>query len=229
MLNIKTFYFNPFEECTILLWDESGAGVIVDPGCHHPVELKEVTDYLERKEIKPVAIWLTHAHLDHIFGVSDLMDLLHIPVFMHPAEAETLAYVKKTSERLGMSKPRTDFRTTPIHEGDKLTFGSVTFSVIETPGHTPGGVCFLDEADRVLVSGDTLFKGTIGRTDLEGGDYDSLIQSVMNKLMGLDGDIEVIPGHGGITDIAYERTHNPFLQPFNEPEEDWDAPETPYT
>ncbi len=229
MLNIKTFYFNPFEECTILLWDESGAGVIVDPGCHHPVELKEVTDYLERKEIKPEAIWLTHAHLDHIFGVSDLVDLLHIPVFMHPAEAETLAYVKKTSERLGMSKPRTDFRTTPIHEGDKLTFGSVTFSVIETPGHTPGGVCFLDEADRVLVSGDTLFKGTIGRTDLEGGDYDSLIQSVMNKLMGLDGDIEVIPGHGGITDIAYERTHNPFLQPFNEPEEDWDAPETPYT
>ena len=97
--------------------------------------------------------------------------------------------------------------------------------MITTPGHTPGGVCYYDETDKVLLTGDTLFAGAIGRSDLIGGDYDHLIISIMDKLMGLPGDVDVLPGHGRKTTIADERTHNPFLQPFNEPEEDldWDG------
>ncbi len=95
----------------------------------------------------------------------------------------------------------------------------MTFQVITTPGHTPGGVSFYSEEERILLTGDTLFAGSIGRTDLPGGEYDDLIVSIMDKLMGLDGDVEILPGHGGVSDIASERTHNPFLQPFNEPDD----------
>ena len=101
-----------------------------------------------------------------------------------------------------------------------LGFGKASFRVIETPGHSEGGVCFYDEADKLLLTGDTLFAGAIGRSDMPGGDYDKLIVSIMDKLMGLPGDVEVLPGHGGRSDIATERTSNPFLQPFNEPAEE---------
>ena len=109
-----------------------------------------------------------------------------------------------------------------MKEGDEIAFGNTKFSVIETPGHTFGGVCYYCKEEKLLVSGDTLFAGAIGRTDSQWGDYDKLIVAIMEKLMGLDGDVEVIPGHGPVTNIGYERTHNPFLQPFNEPDGDID-------
>ena len=206
------------------MWDESGAGVIVDPGCYDEGQLKSLTDFMDRKEARPVAIWLTHAHPDHIYGVAILQELYDIPVFMHPWE--DLEASQRMASRFGLEIPRTGFKTVDIHEGDTLRFGGVEFTVIETPGHTPGGVCFLDSEDKVLLSGDTLFAGSIGRTDMEGGNYDALIVSIMNKLMGLDGDIDVIPGHGEVTDIGWERTHNPFLQPWGEPDEDYSPEET---
>ena len=121
-----------------------------------------------------------------------------------------------------LEHPKDSFRSTDIEDGQELELAGIKLKVIGTPGHTPGGVCYLDSEDKALFSGDTLFAGTIGRTDLEGGDYDHLIVSVMDKLMGLDGDITVYPGHAHSTTIARERTQNPFLQPFNEPEEEVD-------
>lgn len=222
MLNIKTFSFNPFQEKTILLWDDSGEGVIVDPGNHDAVETEQLTGYITRQGIRPKAIWLTHGHPDHVFGAKGLHERYDIPVYVHPDEATTLAFSGDIAQKFGLRSLDVDFPRQDIREGDVLRFGQTAFEVIDTPGHTAGGVCFLDKADKVLLSGDTLFRGAIGRTDLIGGDYDKLIVSVMDKIMGLDGDIEVIPGHGEMTDIGYERTHNPFLQPFNEPEADWD-------
>ena len=110
-----------------------------------------------------------------------------------------------------------------LHDGDTVKFGETEFEVLSTPGHTPGGVCFLDRADKVLFSGDTLFAGSIGRTDHPQGDYDRLMEGIFNKLMTLDGDIDVIPGHGPHTTITDERTKNPFLQPFNLPYEEPDS------
>ena len=107
-----------------------------------------------------------------------------------------------------------------------MSFGKTEFTVISSPGHTPGGVCLYDAADKALFTGDTLFAGCIGRTDLPGGDYDQLIVGIMEKLLVLPADVTVFPGHGGTSSIADERTHNPFLQPFNEPDTDqidWDA------
>lgn len=220
MLNIKTFYFNPFQECTVLLWDETGSGVVADPGCSNEAEMKELQKYLLLKKIKLSAIWLTHAHPDHIYGVSGLLECFDVPVLMHPLE--DLDTAASLAERFGLPAPGSDFETVDIREGDTVRFGNTQFTVIETPGHTPGGVCFYDKADNLMLTGDTLFAGSIGRTDLQGGDYDHLIVSIMNKLMGLPGETEIIPGHGEPSDIGWERTHNPFLQPFNEPWEEND-------
>ena len=143
---------------------------------------------------------------------------------MGEADADLLAIAGQSAEAAGLKMPDTGFRTTPLSDGQALTVlkGS-PFTAIATPGHTEGGFCFYDETDKVLFSGDTLFAGTIGRTDLFGGEYDKLIVSVMDRLMSLPGDVDVLPGHGTWTTVGNERTGNPFLQPFNEPEEDAEA------
>ncbi len=203
MLNIRAFVFGRLRENTYVLSSLPGRGVVIDPGCETSEELDFLLKWLEEHELKPEAVVLTHAHHDHRAGAGALQRMFGIPVYMGEAE-------KQVFDDL-------DFETSPLEDGQSLTLAGITFEVIATPGHTPGGVCLYDRADGALLSGDTLFRGTIGRTDLPGGDYDKLIVSVMDKIMGLDGDVEIFPGHGPASSIAEERTENPFLQPFNEP------------
>lgn len=220
MVHVKNFYFNDFRECCSVIWDETGECVIVDPGCGTEPEKASLYGFISGKDLKPVKILLTHAHFDHILGLADCAAKYGIPVYMHPAEKETLEKNGYFAKAFGFEMPATDIRTTDIADGDMIRFGNTEFEVISTPGHTPGGVCYLDSKDRLLLSGDTLFAGTIGRTDQPGGDYDRLMESIFSRLMCLDGDIDVIPGHGPKTSIAEERVKNPFLQPFNLPEDD---------
>lgn len=219
MLQVKTFSFNPFSEHCVLLRDRSGEGVIVDPGCYDEGEFRLLDEEIRKAGVRVKAVWLTHGHWDHVCGIPMVLDSYPVPVFMDPLEKSTLELNKTLAARVHFSIQDMDFPTTDLHDGDTLRFGESSFKVISAPGHTPGGVCFHDEADSLLLSGDTLFAGAIGRSDLPGGDYDKLIVSVMDKIMGLDGDTDVIPGHGPLTNIGHERTHNPFLQPFNEKEE----------
>ena len=220
MVHVKNFYFNDFRECCSVIWDETGECVIVDPGCGTEPEKASLYGFISEKGLKPVKILLTHAHFDHVLGLTDCAKKYGIPVYMHPAEKETLENNGYFAKAFGFEMPATDIRTTDIADGDMIRFGNTEFEVISTPGHTPGGVCYLDSKDRLLLSGDTLFAGTIGRTDQPGGDYDRLMESIFSRLMCLDGDIDVIPGHGPKTSIAEERVKNPFLQPFNLPEDD---------
>ena len=203
MLNIRAFVFGRLRENTYVLSSLPGRAVVIDPGCETSEELDFLLKWLEEHELKPEAVVLTHAHHDHRAGAGALQRMFGIPVYMGEAE-------KQVFDDL-------DFETSPLEDGQSLTLAGITFEVIATPGHTPGGVCLYDRTDGALLSGDTLFRGTIGRTDLPGGDYDKLIVSVMDKVMGLDGDVEIFPGHGPASSIAEERTENPFLQPFNEP------------
>lgn len=231
MLQIKCFYFNPFRECCTIASDDSGEAVIVDPGCYDDTELSTVTSYIAGHGLKPVKILLTHGHFDHILGVTPLSDLYNAPVLMSPEDIDIANDSDTFSRRFGVKMPDISFtmpaekggRLVGIKDGDVIEWGhDRKWEVISTPGHTPGGVCFLDREARLLFSGDTLFAGSIGRTDHLGGDYDVLMESIFGKLMPLDGDIEVIPGHGPRTSIADERTKNPFLMPFNEPLEEED-------
>lgn len=205
MIQIKTFICNSYEEnCFIINKKDCKKAVIIDPGCLPGEEQERVNSYLAENKLIPQAILLTHAHRDHIHGVADLQGKYGIPVYMHPLE-----------------EPALKFESRSVGDGETLELAEMKIEVITTPGHTPGGVCYLIRDEKIMFTGDTLFAGTIGRTDLPGGDYDKLIVSIMDKLMGLDGDIEIFPGHARSSDIAEERTHNPFLQPFNEPEEDY--------
>ena len=224
MIHIEQFIFNPFQENCSLVWDGDGHCAVVDPG-YIDAERNEIVALIERKNLKPVCILLTHAHFDHIYGVADFARTYNVPVYMCSKEAYTLEHTNPyVCGMYGLPLPDVSFVDGPALketvEGDVIEVGSLKFQAIETPGHSRGGLCFLEAGEQVLFSGDTLFAGAIGRTDQPGGDYDQLMKSIFEKLMELDGQVKVIPGHGPSSDIATERMTNPFLQPFNEPYED---------
>jgi glyoxylase-like metal-dependent hydrolase (beta-lactamase superfamily II) len=220
MIHIEHFTFNSFQTNCFLIWDNDGICAIVDPGCASKAETGRLTEFVAAKGLKPECIMLTHGHFDHILGTAGLASHFGgIPVYMHPEDKFTLDNNDFFCRAFGAPMPDT-FRTNDVREGDVIKVGSLGFEVIETPGHTVGGVCYLERDEKILLSGDTLFAGAIGRSDHPGGDYDVLMKSIFEKLLMLDGDIRVLPGHGPSSDIATERMTNPFLMPFNEPYED---------
>jgi glyoxylase-like metal-dependent hydrolase (beta-lactamase superfamily II) len=222
MLNIRSFNCNLLQERCYVVWQEPGRCILVDPGCYGADELEALEDLLAQEQLTPEAILLTHAHFDHIYATKALQDRFGgIPVYLHPAEQIILDANAEVVDSLNLTPPEVDFSWTPLQEGP-LRLAGMSFEVICTPGHTPGGCCFLDRKAGVLFTGDTLFAGSIGRTDLPGGEYDDIIRSIMEKLILLDPDTRIFPGHGPTSTIGRERTGNPFLEPFNEPEEEPD-------
>ena len=233
MIHIKDFTFNAFQTRCSVVWDENKFCAFVDPGCSSTEETSSLVDFIASHGLKPVCIMLTHGHFDHIYGMSALAKEYGIPVYAHRDELYTLEATNiQVCKCYGLPLPETfpmiksiSEASLPssfeqVSEGDVIEVGSLSFKVLETPGHTRGGLCFYEPTEKVLFSGDTLFAGAIGRTDHPGGDYDQLMKSIFEKLMPLDGSVKVIPGHGPCSDIATERMTNPFLQPFNEPYED---------
>ena len=227
-MNILQITYNLFEEKTFIVWQEDNTScIVIDPGFSGQRETKDFYSTLKNHELKPEAILLTHCHFDHIYGVKSIQDRYGIPVYMHKADEVVIDYCAEMAGRFSIAAPDGSFTRQYVHEGDVVTAAGLSFEVMETPGHTPGGVCYLNREEGVLFSGDTLFAGSIGRTDMKYGEYDDEIRSIMEKIMILDTDTQVYPGHGPNTNIGHERTHNPFLEPFNEPEEVFDPDATP--
>lgn len=218
-MKLGHFRLNPLEvNCYIL--SREGRAVIIDPGAFRPEETDAICLYLAKERLAPEAILLTHTHYDHVAGVPALLEKWpSLPVYMAPQDRPLL---EGTGTLKGMLWPRGEFKPFPtvdVHDGQALDIAGIHFGVIATPGHTPGCVCYHIPEEKLLFTGDTLFAGTIGRTDLEGGDYDSIIRSIMEKLIWLDPDTVIYPGHGHSSDIGSERRSNPMLEPFNEREE----------
>lgn len=222
MLNIHTLPYNLFQEKTMIVNLKAERCVIIDPGFSDASEKADFFRQLSDRGLGPEAVLLTHAHIDHICGVKAVQDRFDIPIYMNADDKVMFGYVSEMGSRLGFPAPDCSFRTTDIYDGSIIEAAGIKFEVITTPGHTPGGVCYLDREDKALFCGDTLFAGAIGRTDLKYGDYDAEIKSVMEKLILLDPDIRIFPGHGPDSTIRRERSENPFLEPFNETEPDPD-------
>lgn len=210
MLEIKTFVFNPLMENTYVLYDESKECVIVDPGCYDLSERLELTDFIASNALTPVKLLNTHCHVDHVLGNAYCKRTFGIRLYAHKLEEATLRAVKVYAPAYGIAGYEESEIDEFLEEGDPVSFGTTKLEVFFVPGHAPGHIAFFDRGSGQLISGDVLFRQSIGRTDLPGGDFDTLIQSIHTKLFSLDDTVEVFPGHGGTTTIGYEKKFNPF-------------------
>lgn len=201
----------PLQENTYIIWNDEREGLIIDPGS----ESKRIIDFIHEKHIKPLAILLTHAHFDHIGAVDAVRDAFKIPVYIHKNEEDWLEDPNKNGSKhfpLGIVSARKAEHI--LEEEQHLTLGKFHLQIFETPGHSPGSMSFYFQKENVVFSGDALFQGSIGRTDLPFGNYQQLIQSIHDKLLVLPEETVVCPGHGPETTIQAEMNSNPFLSGF---------------
>ncbi len=194
--------------CSIFGDEQSREAIVVDPGDN----IDEIVAVLRKHELKVTAIVITHAHIDHIGGAAKLKALTQAPVYMNVKDQELYDHLEWQAQWLGMATPKQTTIDTPARDGDTLVLGAATFHVLHTPGHTQGSLCLWIPEENKLVAGDTLFAGSIGRTDLPGGNHKQILGSIKDKLFPLPDDALVIPGHGPNTTVGHEKEHNYFLQ-----------------
>jgi len=212
MLQIHTLTFNPFQENTYLLYDETKECAIVDPGMYSPAEQDTLVNAIEKLGLKPVLAIQTHLHVDHVLGCGFVLEKYGLAPKAHAADEffieNTQAYARQFGLSIDKNPPALGAY---LKDGDEVKFGTTILKVIHVPGHSPGGVLFYDVQSGILVSGDVLFQGSVGRSDLPGGNQHELIDGIQEKLMILPDGVKVYPGHGPSTTIGFERTNNPFL------------------
>ncbi len=212
MLKVKSFTFSPIQENTYLLYNEQGKAIIIDPGCYFTVEQETLKNFIKDTGLEAVQLLNTHCHLDHVFGNTWVHETFGLELFLHANEEAVLARAPASGERWGM--PFLNYRG-PLHflaHGDLVTLGADQLRVILAPGHSPGSICFYSEAQQLLIGGDVLFHESIGRTDLPGGDHQTLLNSIQQQLYTLPDHTTVYPGHGPLTTIGHEKKHNPFVR-----------------
>ena len=210
-MKIASLQFNPIQENTYILWDESKECVIVDAGNATPREDTALDNFLSEHGLKPVMAINTHGHFDHTLGVCHLKERYQIPFALSRKEQFLLDGALASGTIFGvkigaMPTIDIDLDTTP-----EIHFGQTTLQVIPTPGHTPGHVCFYEPQSKLLLTGDTLFRESIGRTDLPGGDYSWIMRSILERLIPLGEEVALYPGHGPSSTIGHECLYNPFV------------------
>ena len=211
-MNYKQFVFNPIQENTYVVYDETREAVIIDAGNFNERENAALTDFIRGKNLIVKAVLCTHCHWDHIFGLEWVAQQYKPEIYCH---AEDLPWIENFSHicmSYGFGERTVAYPTQFCTNGETIKFGNTELTVLHTPGHSAGGVCFYCEADNVLFSGDTLFFSSIGRADLPGGNEPQLISSIRDKLLTLPDSTAVLPGHGLQTSIGFERNNNPYLQ-----------------
>ena len=212
MLQVQTFTFNPFQENTYLISNEKKQCWIVDPGMYNAAENKHFIEKIEQQQLKPQAVINTHCHIDHIMGVKFVTDTYRIPFFLHEKELQVLNNARASAALFGLVFNETPSPSGYLKATPSFMLGEDEISILFTPGHSPGSICLYSAKENWIIGGDVLFQGSIGRTDLQGGHHQTLLNSIENELMILPDDVIVYPGHGAATTIGEERTGNPFLQ-----------------
>lgn len=211
MIQIASFTFNPFQENTYVLYDETNECVIIDPGCYNERERQTLRDFIASKELKPVRLLNTHCHIDHVFGNAFVASEYMLGLEIHHADLPVLESLPRVAHMYQLNAQESPEPASFLDEGDQVKFGNSTLDILFTPGHSPGSITFYNKEQKIAIVGDVLFHLSIGRTDLPGGDYNTLIASIKNKLFQLDDDVKVYSGHMESTSIGFERKNNPFL------------------
>lgn len=212
MLNVHFFTFNAFQENTYIISNHKKECWIVDPGMYEQRETDGFISFIEKQGFTPQAIINTHAHLDHIFGVQAMVDKYNIPFSIHRLEQPVLDRGRETAAMFGFSFNNLPVVSSYIDHTTPLQLGEDTVQVFLTPGHSPGSISFYYEPGNWVIAGDVLFQGSIGRTDLPGGDFDTLISSIKKHLFTLPDNTTVLSGHGDSTTIGDEKRGNPFVR-----------------
>jgi hydroxyacylglutathione hydrolase len=212
MLTVDCFAFNPFQENTYVVSDETRECIIFDPGCYTEEEKRTLHDFISSAQLKPVRLINTHAHIDHILGNKYVSETYGLKVEMHVLELPVLHAVSLYASQWGIDPEPSPEPEVLLEEGQLVTFGNSSFEILFTPGHSPGSLTFYSKVDSLIIAGDVLFLNSIGRTDLPGGNFDTLIKSIRTQLFTLDENTKVYPGHGPLTSIGYEKKTNPFLK-----------------
>jgi len=211
-MTIKTFTFNPIQENTYLVYDETNEAVVIDAGCISEIEKRALKNYIENNKLTLKRVLNTHLHFDHQFGNKFLFTTFGIKPEAGKEDEYLLENVIAQTRSFGMAVDE-EAQTLGgyITDNQEIKFGNTTFKAFHVPGHSPGSMAFYDEKEGVLFAGDVLFRASIGRTDLPKGDYATLIQSITNKLLPLPDSTVVYSGHGPATTIGFEKKNNPFL------------------
>lgn len=210
-MEIALFTFNPFQENTYLVYDSTDECIIFDPGMSTPAEQKVLTNFIEAHQLRPVQLVNTHCHIDHVLGNRFIAQKYNLKLSAHPGEKPVLAAGLQVSQMYGIEYDPSPEIEIELSTDEKLKFGNSEFRMLFTPGHSPASISFYNHHARILIAGDVLFQGSIGRTDLPGGDYDTLINSIQNEFFNLEDNVKVYPGHGAATTIGVEKRTNPFL------------------
>jgi len=211
-MDIAIFTFNPFAENTYILYDETKECAVFDPGCSNADEQQQLVDFIIANDLKPVKLVNTHCHIDHVLGNRFISDKYNLPLVSHRGEKVVLDMQPQISAMYQIAYDPSPDITQFLDEGDVLSFGNSMLKVFFTPGHSPASISFYHEESEILIAGDVLFQGSIGRTDLPGGDFDTLAKSIREKLYVLPDGVVVYPGHGPSTKIGVEKATNPFVK-----------------
>jgi glyoxylase-like metal-dependent hydrolase (beta-lactamase superfamily II) len=211
MLTVQSFTFNPVQENTYVIYNEKGQCCIIDPGCYFASEERQLKSFIEENHLQPIYLLNTHCHLDHIFGNKFIYKTYGLTLWLNRLEKPVLEYGPATGQLWQMPFDNYDAELNFLDEDDRIQVGSDELVVLFTPGHSPGHISFYSEANKFVISGDVLFQGSVGRTDLPGGDFTVLEESIKTKLYTLPAETIVYPGHGETTTIGDEIKTNPFV------------------
>ena len=212
MITIKSFEFSPIQENTYILYNEFNDCLVVDPGCYFDNEREELAAFIEQKALKPKMLVNTHCHLDHVFGNKFVAEKYGLKLSLHEKELPVLQFAPASGLMYNMPFDNYTGEFIFLKEGETLKLGADELKILFTPGHSPASISFYSEKQGFVVSGDVLFQRSIGRTDLPGGDFETLIKSIKTQLLVLPDDTKVYSGHGLVTTIGEEKRGNPYLQ-----------------